>query len=120
MHRHDTDPVSVVLRLGCVFPSRDEKDVDSRAANADRLLFDAADGGHAPVELQLSGGCDAPTVVDVLAELLEHVERKREPGRRAADASGTDLDVERKLDERRLVDEDADDRSTRSLRIGNR
>ena len=50
------------------------------------------------------------TPVDVPAQLLDDVERECEPGRRAADAAEVDLDVERQLDVRGLLDLDADER----------
>src|SRR5205085_3332366 len=97
-----------------------EERVDARPSNADRLLLEAADRGYGAVELELSGRGDPPAVVDVLSKLLEHVEREREPSRGAADVSGIDLYAERELDERSLVDEDTDDRSTWLLRVGDR
>src|SRR4026207_455628 len=33
-HRHDPDPIRVAPRLGCVFPSRNEKDLDPGAFHA--------------------------------------------------------------------------------------
>src|SRR6266536_6381759 len=120
VHRHDPDTVREAARLGCVFPSRDEKEVDSRAPNADRLLSETADGRHGAVELELSRRRDAAAVVDILPELLEHVERERQAGRRAADASGVDLHAARQLDERSLVDEDSDDRPAALLWVRDR
>ena len=120
MHRDDPDTMGEATGLGGVFPSGDEEVPDSRAANADGLLLDAADRRHGTVELDLPRGGDPPTVVDVPAELLEHVEREREPGRRSADVARVDLDVERQLDRRGLVDEDADDRSIAIVRTATR
>src|SRR5712691_13074605 len=110
VHRHDPEAAGIAPCLRSVFPSRHEEEVDPRAANPDRLLLEAADGGHGAVELELTGGGDSAAVVDVPTQLLEDVECEWEPGRGTADVSGVDLDLERELDERRLLNEDADDR----------
>ena len=49
------------------------------------------------------------SAVDVAAELVEDVEREREPRRRAADVAGLDADVDGQLDLGALLDADADD-----------
>ena len=102
MHRDDPDTVREALRLGRVFPSRDEEVADPRASNPDRLLFQSPDGGDGAVQLDLARGGDASAVVDVLAELLEHIESEREPGRRAADVARVDrivAEIEERLSE---------------------
>ncbi len=58
----------------------------------------AADREHGAVERELAGRRDLVAVVDVVAELLHHLEREGEPGRRAADVARVDLHVERQLD----------------------
>src|SRR5687767_8259325 len=54
-HRHDPDPIRVAARLGGVFPSRNEEDLDPGAFHPDRLLLDAADLADRPVELERTG-----------------------------------------------------------------
>ena len=56
-------------------------------------------------------------MVDVVAELLHHLEGEREPGRRAADVAGVDLHADRQMDVGRLLRREADDRLT-SCRCG--
>src|SRR5207253_4133013 len=107
-------------RLGGVIPSRDEEYADAGAPDPDRLLLDAADRRDGAVELDLARRRDAPPVIDVAAELLEHVEREREPGRRTADRAGVDLHLDRQLDECGLVDEDPDQRVAWVCAIGDR
>jgi len=59
-------------------------------------------------------------VVDVVAELLHHLEREREAGRRSADIAGIDLHSERQLDDGRLVGREADDGTACVERVGDR
>ena len=79
MHRDDPDTMGEATGLGGVFPSGDEEVPDSRAANADGLLLDAADRRHGTVELDLPRGGDPPTVVDVPADKLSGVLRLNVP-----------------------------------------
>ena len=72
------------------------------------------------VERERAGRRDPAAVGDVASELARDLEREREPGRRAADATEVDVDVERQLDLRVLVDEDADDRPRRVRRARDR
>src|SRR6266511_3718259 len=117
-HSEDPNAVRVAPRLGGVFPSRHDEDANSGVADADRLLADAADRRHGAVELDLARSRDPATVVDVLAQLLEHVERERQSRGGPADVAGVDLHAERQLDERRLIDDHADDRPTVSVAHG--
>ena len=54
-------------------------------------------GQDGAVGLDLAGGRDLVAAGDVVAELLEHVEREREAGRRAADRARVDLHRDRQL-----------------------
>ena len=80
------------------------------APRPDHLLLHAADREHVAVELDLARRRHLEPAVDVAAQLLDDVEREREPGRGAADAGQVDLDVDRQLDVRELLDLDPDDR----------
>ena len=93
LHRDDAQPVRVLAGLARVLPRRDEEGIHTRLARADRLLLDAADRADPAVEEDLAGRGDLVAAVDVAAELLQHVEREGEPGRRAADAAGVDRDA---------------------------
>src|SRR5688572_32501611 len=99
--------------LDCVIPSRDEEDVGARAPRADHLLLDASDRGDAAVELELPRDGDAEAAVDVAPQLLDDVEGEREARGGAADAAEIDLDADRELDVRELLDLDPDDRAAR-------
>ncbi len=89
------------LRASAAFARRDEEDIHTRLARADRLLLDPADRADLAVEEDLAGRRDLVPAVDVPSELLEHVEREGEPGRGAADAVRVDRDADRQVD--RLV-----------------
>src|SRR2546423_11405343 len=110
LHRDDSKPVRILPRGACVRPRRDEEDVHTRLARADRLLLDGANRQHAAVELELARCGDLVAAVDVVPELLRQVEREGEPGRGAADAAGVDANLDRELAGRAadLVDENPD------------
>ena len=92
-HRNDAKVPCIPPCLRCVFPSRHEEDVRAGLAGAERLLLDAADRTDGPVERDLTRGDDAAAMIDVLAELLEHVECERESCGRAADPAEVDVDL---------------------------
>src|SRR5438445_10890529 len=83
LHRDDAEPVRVLSGHAGVVPSGHEKGVHTRLVRTDRLLLDAADRADRAVRADLAGGRDLVTVDDVPAQLLEHLEREREPGRGA-------------------------------------
>jgi hypothetical protein len=106
LHRdHAKIPCMSACLLG-VIPSRHQEDVGAGAPRTDHLLLDAADRSDRPVELDLARRSDLEAAVDVAAELLRDVEREREPGRWAADTAEIDVDVERAVMSRRLLDLD--------------
>ena len=72
----------------------DEENVHTRLARADRLLLDPADLADPAVEEDLARRRHLVAVVDVLPELLQDVEREREPCGGPADAVGVDRDLE--------------------------
>src|SRR5438552_15257792 len=87
---------------------------------ADRLLLHAADARDASVELDLARGRELQPVVDVAAALLEHLERERQPRRRAADVLQVEADVERQLHVEHLERNEADDRPAGMIVIRDR
>ena len=95
LHRDDRQIPCMPPCLGCVLPSRDEEDVRAGAPGADHLLLHAADREHVAVELDLARRRHLEPAVDVAAQLLDDVEREREPRRGPADAGQVDLDVDR-------------------------
>src|SRR5579884_4359705 len=58
LHRDDPEAVRVLPRVAGVLPRGDEEGVHTRLARADRLLLDAADRAHLPVEEDLARGRD--------------------------------------------------------------
>ena len=76
------------------------------------LLSHSADRRDRPVELHLSGGGDAVPVGHVAPELLHHLERECEAGRRTTDVAGVDRDPNRELEGRRLLGRESDQRLT--------
>ena len=91
-------------------PAGTRKASTCACARADRFLLDPADRADRAVGEDLAGRGDLVAVDDVAAELLHHLEREREAGRRAADVAGVDPHVERQVDVERRLEEDADDR----------
>src|SRR5918995_6841048 len=78
---------------------RDQEQFRSRLAGGHRLLLGAADGAHGAVAADGPGDRDLLAAGQVPgAELVQDREREREPGRRATDASGVDLDVHREVE----------------------
>ena len=105
-------------RLARVIPSGHEEDVRFRLANAEGLLLHAADRRDRAVELDLPRRGDAVAAVDAMAELLHHLEREREPGRRPADVACVDLHLQRQVDVRRLRRREPDECARALERIG--
>src|SRR5919204_5142786 len=119
-HSDDPEPVGITPRLCGVIPGRDEEDVHTCPAGAERLLLHAADLSHRAVRCERAGGCDLPPVGDITAGFLEDVEREREPGGRAPDPAGIDPDAEGQPDLDLLLCRDADDRPLRVVGSGHR
>ena len=76
-----------------------------------------------PIAPTVAVEVDRPGDGDVLAagelarrQLVDQGQRERQPGRRAADAAGVDVDLERQLDALRVEREEADDRALRFVR----
>src|SRR3954451_8356555 len=80
LHSDDLQPVCVAPGLLGVLPSGHQKCVHMRFARADRLLLDAADRPDRAVREDLARRGDLVAAHDVPPELLEDVEREREPG----------------------------------------
>src|SRR5207245_8539938 len=110
--------VPVALRIARIVPIRgNQEDIDVSSARPDRLLLDAADPRHAPVELDHAGGRNLVTVVDVAPSLLEQLERERQSGRRTAHAAEVEADRKRKAHAERLRRQNADQGSLRLRRV---
>src|SRR5215468_4503875 len=105
----DLYAAGVAARGRGVVPGRREHDVHVAVVGRDRLLLHAADRKDRAVERDLACRHHLVAAVDVLAELLHDIEREGEPGGRPADVPGVDADVDRKLDRRRRLDDDADE-----------
>ena len=66
-------------------------------------------GPTEPFEKDLAGRGDLVPVDDVAPELLDHLEREREPRRRPADVAGVDRHVDREVDVSAGTGEDRSD-----------
>ena len=98
LHWNDAKVPCIAQRLRCVFPQPHEEDVRAGSSGAERLLLDAADPTDVSVERDLTRRHDAAPMIDVLAELLEHVQCKRESCGRAADTTEIDVHLPRQFD----------------------
>src|SRR3970282_1032524 len=111
-------PVGMLPRLFGILPRRHEEEIHTRPARSDRLLFEAADLEDGAVEGELARRRDVASVRDVTSEHACDLEGEGKAGRRAADASDVDVDIDREHDPRRLVDRDTDDGAARVRRVG--
>src|SRR5829696_610824 len=78
LHSHDRKVFRIASRLKSVVPGRNEEDVHTRFACAERFLLHSADRTDRAVESELAGRGDCLPVGDVAAELLQDVEREGE------------------------------------------
>jgi hypothetical protein len=99
----------MLLRSLGVSACRHDEEIHIRAARSDRLLLDPPDGQDRPVESQLASRRDLASVSDVASELARDLESEGKTRGWAADSTEVDVDIERKLDVRGLVNRDADD-----------
>src|SRR5262245_8364963 len=96
LNRDDAKAIRIALCLSCVVPiGGNEEDVDMCSTGADRLLLDASDPRHAPVDLHLARRCDPVAVVDVPPTLLEQLEGEGKTGGRPAHVAQVEADRKR-------------------------
>src|SRR6266508_5624300 len=114
--REDFEPVRVapgVLRISV----GDEEEVGVGVSRRERLLLDAPDLPDPSIEVERAGYDDAAIFVQILAELVDDVQREGQAGGGATDRPGVELDREREVDRRRLFDLNADDGPLGLVRI---